>query len=752
MLAARPTATSLAATIITATTPPQITAACTAIGNFLTAQPPIETRPFFTHTFPALIVKLFGVGDPTHPTTWIQSITDSNDSTLSTTLFELLSPNSILINSILEADRVSLLKYLFPIEILPQWMRILLHNVRDVSVLAELCPLFRGRVFRNGLGFYELRLNLFEFYLFWFAFYPVLKRNVENVDEVKVTGSDRFNRLENWVSSIQVLKMSNSGGTVERNECKFYLKLLNAYLREYVCVSDLSVGQQPYDDINFRRSEFMVHTLINFWLVGNDFSPLAVNVCKPFGLDFSFQSVVSEMSPTAGLGEVVNVFVKYLNKISMQPNDGFDRAALTESLEWRISGNVGIWSVGSWNSLIQRPLYRFIVRTFMFYPLETSIKDVSEVFSLWTDYMEPWTISFEDVSGLDANAGMLTNVAEKEAQSTLKGYSSSWQEFVLINYLFYSSLVVHFLRFAHKFVHTDTEAIVQMVLKVVSILTSSSELINLIKNVDSVFHSKPFGSSKSVLNNLKRFVPSIREQLQDWEEGLWESDADGSFLHESGKTDLLLFSDSDYGGKQLLQLFVLRAELELQAIQGDNLLHNMARLDSLKLQMGCLFGNSTLKNIPVVSEAGQKKPRNYIFKPKVFGNRKQTDRQYKGDWMNRPISNDEIAWLAKLVVTLSCWLNEILGLNHSDNTNTEGAAWSYVRVSEGTGHADTMKVTASSFCVWLVSVAGAITKFMRGHGMRVNLRILASKQILMLLLVVVSLSVLKRAVFKCKIP
>lgn len=197
-----------------------------------------------------------------------------------------------------------------------------------------------------------------------------------------------------------------------------------------------------------------------------------------------------------------------------------------------------------------------------------------------------------------------------------------------------------------------------------------------------------------------------------------------------------------------LQLFVLRSELELQTMSGDNLLHNMACLDSLKMQMGCLFGNSTLKNIPVVSEAGQNKhQRNDIFKPRVIGKRKQTDRKYKGGWLNRPIFNDEIAWLAKLLVTLSSWLNESLGLNQSENTNTEGPVWSYTEVSKDTGHADTMKVSASSFGAWLVSVIGATPKFMRSHGMRVNLRILASKQIVMLLLVVVSLSVLKRAVF-----
>ncbi|WOG86305.1 hypothetical protein DCAR_0205507 [Daucus carota subsp. sativus] len=87
---------------------------------------------------------------------------------------------------------------------------------------------------------------------------------------------------------------------------------------------------------------------------------------------------------------------------------------------------------------------------------------------------------------------------------------------------------------------------------VLSILTSSSELINLIKNVDTVFHSKPSGSSKPIHNNLYRFVPSIREQLQDWEDGLCENDADGSFLHENWNKDLQLFSDGDDGGQRLL--------------------------------------------------------------------------------------------------------------------------------------------------------------------------------------------------------
>ncbi|WOG86296.1 hypothetical protein DCAR_0205497 [Daucus carota subsp. sativus] len=116
----------------------------------------------------------------------------------------------------------------------------------------------------------------------------------------------------------------------------------------------------------------------------------------------------------------------------------------------------------------------------------------------------------------------------------------------------------------------------------------------------------------------------------------------------------------------------------------------------------------------------------------------------------RPVSSDEIAWLAKLLVTLSCWLNEKLGLNHSGTTDNQGAAWSCVEVSGGTrsvnGPADTMKVVFLSVVSWLMSVIRATLKLMSYHGMKVNLRILASKKIMISLLMLVTFSVLKKAV------
>ncbi|GFZ01965.1 hypothetical protein Acr_15g0005740 [Actinidia rufa] len=453
-----------------------------------------------------------------------------------------------------------------------------------------------------------------------------------------------------------------------------------------------------------------------------------VNVCKSVGVSFPFRPAVAETPPSSGLGEVINMFVKYLNLSSVTLTE--DQVEYSESPRWRVSGypdalksrtamsvSPGVHSVGCWNSWIQRPLYRFILRTFLFCPMETSIKNASQVFSVWISYMEPWTISLEDFKELEADgASPARSTTKAITPSPARGYSSSWQSFVLSNYLFYSSLVIHFIGYAHKFLHTDPKAIVQMVSKVISILTSSRELIDLIKNVDIMFHSKPTGSSKSMLSSLYRFVPTIREQLQDWGDGLCESDADGSFLHENWNKDLRLFSDGEEGGQQLLQLFVLRAESEMQAILGD------------------IAGN--LQCLRFTEKWGR------------VGNGTPPDIRYKGDWMKRPISNDEVAWLAKLLVRLSGRLNQSLGLNQGENGRAP--AWSYVEVSgdvsDVSGPSETMKVLLYSVGTWFIALCGAAIGFMKKHGLRVNLRMLASKKVVTVLFVMTALNAVRKAI------
>lgn len=43
-------------------------------------------------------------------------------------IFSLLSPNGVLLSSIAAADGSSLVKYVFPVERLPEWVRYMLQN------------------------------------------------------------------------------------------------------------------------------------------------------------------------------------------------------------------------------------------------------------------------------------------------------------------------------------------------------------------------------------------------------------------------------------------------------------------------------------------------------------------------------------------------------------------------------------------------------------------------------------------------
>ncbi|KAM2726401.1 hypothetical protein EV2_038842 [Malus domestica] len=781
----------LACTILASSAPHQISSTCTSIESFLHSLSPDQSRYFFSLTFPTLICKLFGFEDATSspppppqpasqqqpspsspsssPNGWIDTVLASNDVDLANRLFALLAPNSLLFNAISAVDRLSLVKYVFPIERLPEWVRFMLSSENDSRILSDLAPIFKNRVKEDSIkpNFYQLQLNVFEYYMFWFAYYPVCRGNGENCDVVSIKRNKRF-KFENWVSSISGFSSTRRGAEV-KIECNLYIRLLYAYLRSFVGVTDLN-QQLPqrssllqyssgYDSSVIAQAEFFVNALVNFWLVDNDFSPLPVNLCKSSGVSFPFRSVLGETPPTPGLGEVVKLFVKYLNLGLVVHRDGNENMENYGSPRWRVPGSFDAFKlrdvvavspgIGSLNLLIQRPLYRFILRTFLFCPVGASIKNISEVFSVWITYIEPWDISLDDFSDLDAVFDGSTKNGRKDSpQPQDRCFTSSWQGYVLANYLYYSSLVMHFVGFAHKFLHTDPEIIVQMVLKILTILTSSKELKDLIKMVDTAFHSEQAGSGKLMLNSLYRFVTPIREQLQDWEDGLSESDADGSFLHENWNKDLRLFSDGEDGGQQLLQLFILRAEAELLAVSGDNGAHNLQCIDSLKAQVSCLFGGHTVKVLSFSPEPKQPlQPRDEIFKPRRVGNHTLADVKYKGDWMKRPISDDEVAWMARLLVEFSGWINERLGLNQSESSQADP---SYVEVSSDVvgnvfGLTDTMKAVLGAVGSWLVMLGVAVVKLMRKHGLRVNLRMLASKKVVMVLLLSAVYTILKKA-------
>lgn len=194
-----------------------------------------------------------------------------------------------------------------------------------------------------------------------------------------------------------------------------------------------------------------------------------------------------------------------------------------------------------------------------------------------------------------------------------------------------------------------------------------------------------------------------------------------------------------------MQLFLLRAEAELQSVSGNNLSQNLQSLDSLRAQLSQLFGGPLSKS-PSQTSQPRHQSREEIFKPRSFCSQTGAEIKFKGDWMKRPASSDEIAWLASILVSISGWLNEKVGLNRVDSN--QGAA-SYLEVLSDVksvhGTKETMKVVFSCFLAWVMWLCQTGVQLLRRYGLRVNLRWLASKRIVAMLLLIVVFNLLKRA-------
>lgn len=199
----------------------------------------------------------------------------------------------------------------------------------------------------------------------------------------------------------------------------------------------------------------------------------------------------------------------------------------------------------------------------------------------------------------------------------------------------------------------------------------------------------------------------------------------------------------------LFQLFVLRAEHEIRATSGD-----LQNLDSIRSKMSTLFGGPTresyMPTTPVRESLDVQSDRAEVFTPKHPGVGKRTwaDINYKGDRMRRPISDNEVAWLASLLIRLSVWLNELIGLDRVDSIDSTGPT--YVDVPhDDAGFIGSPKEALSMVVAltrsWFSLCVQSIVRFMRGRGVRINLRVLASKKVVMVLVVYAVACVLKKA-------
>lgn len=189
-------------------------------------------------------------------------------------------------------------------------------------------------------------------------------------------------------------------------------------------------------------------------------------------------------------------------------------------------------------------------------------------------------------------------------------------------------------------------------------------------------------------------------------------------------------------------------------MSGDNM-QSVQALDSIKSQMSILFEGAiapqTHQPNSIVESSCPPHHREDVFAPKHpgFGTGKWDDVKYKGDWMHRPISDAEVAWLARLLIRFSDWLNESLGFDRVGSSG-EPCRPPYVELAssdwsfEG-GPKEFAAMILTLIISWLGMFGHSVLSFMRGHGMRINLRMFSSKKFILFLILYVIVYVLKKA-------
>lgn len=145
------------------------------------------------------------------------------------------------------------------------------------------------------------------------------------------------------------------------------------------------------------------------------------------------------------------------------------------------------------------------------------------------------------------------------------------------------------------------------------------------------------------------------------------------------------------------------------------------------------------------------------FSPKHpgIGKSRWAEVKYRGDWMRRPISDSEVAWLAVLLVNLSDWLNSALGLDQAPGHVP--AVPTYIDVpphdlGAASGPGEAMRMLLAFLASWLSSLGCSLVHHLRKRGTRVNLRPLASKKLVLVLLVFALAAMLRRTLGKPRLP
>ncbi|GLC41058.1 hypothetical protein PLESTB_000948000 [Pleodorina starrii] len=158
-------------------TPGSIRKTCLAVEECL-ANNRDNLRGFFDKPFSNLLKRVFGYGD--FEASWLNIVTKGRDAD-ARALVDLLAPDGKLFAAMAQADSDHLVQYIFPTERLPAHTQELLKEPNGLGRrLLDTWPQYRGRLRHDPAGRPQVYLNLFEYFMFWTAFYVLRGSAADN--------------------------------------------------------------------------------------------------------------------------------------------------------------------------------------------------------------------------------------------------------------------------------------------------------------------------------------------------------------------------------------------------------------------------------------------------------------------------------------------------------------------------------------------------------------------------------------------
>lgn len=444
-----------------------IVGACRAVEAFLQEQPPESALGFFRLCFPVLLQKVFGFQDSgsSSSSAWLVRATDEHTASA---LRSLLQPSGPLFTSLMALDREQAVQFVFPNERLPLRVRRLLLLDRGVSVLSQTSELFKNRITVSNVGGLQLQLDLFEYYIFWFAYYVAScdeYGSSQSVLAVKQTRPSPSRSFSHWVSGLHHTS-NHHGNKPTLTRYGLYLQLLHFYLTHFVQSHHFTGMVHTPGTTRLSQGGFLLLTLLEFWVMKDDPWPLQASQLGAISVGFSHSGVELD---------ALRLLVNHSNsllKVSLDSHYGscdagalvssgrgpgfysFTGSPLFASPTCRIGTNM------DYTQLLQRPLYRFISRALLYWPAGISVKQAWYLVELWVDYMQPWVLDTDDRLGTNTGSNY------SDGNRGVRGFSGMWQGYVTKNYPFYTALVFHFLNFGLKYIRGNLESVLEMTAKV----------------------------------------------------------------------------------------------------------------------------------------------------------------------------------------------------------------------------------------------------------------------------------------------